>query len=97
MHACERATDANGERIHPSSGPAITGKIANNGLRPFHGHHRNVGYAAKRAKICIHKKGGGELSGGAFIRMTSFNWSPEWTTKFGVIARHRHNEASTSY
>jgi len=36
-YACERATDANGERIHPSPGPAITGKIANNGLRPFHG------------------------------------------------------------
>lgn len=63
IYSCERATDANGECIHPSHrGPAITGKIANNGLRPFHGHHRNVGYAAKRAKICIHKKGGGAVN-----------------------------------
>ena len=35
--ACERETDANGECIHPLPGPAIIGKIANNGLRPFHG------------------------------------------------------------
>ncbi|XP_078038750.1 LOW QUALITY PROTEIN: transcription factor giant [Augochlora pura] len=32
--------------------PATTGKIANNGLR-LSLHHRNLGYVAKRAKICI--------------------------------------------
>lgn len=32
-----------------------TGKIANNGLR-LSLHHRNVGYVAKRAKICIRER-----------------------------------------
>ena len=39
-----------------------TGKIANNGLR-LSLHHRNVGYVAKRAKICIRERRRcGELS-----------------------------------
>ncbi|XP_011063775.1 PREDICTED: LOW QUALITY PROTEIN: uncharacterized protein LOC105151643 [Acromyrmex echinatior] len=52
--ACERETDANGECIHPLL--AITGKIANNGLRVSWTHHRNVGYAGKRAKFVYIRK-----------------------------------------
>lgn len=64
---------------------------------PFAATMENVGYAAKRAaKICIHGKEEAVWwieRGGAFLWMTGrFKRSLEETTKFGVIARHRHNE-----
>jgi len=55
--------------------------------------HRNVGYAAKRAKICIHGKGGVAVNRaqGAFLWMTRRSGpAPERTTKFAVTAEHRH-------
>lgn len=63
VRLCERATDASGERIHPSPGPRRSREKSQiTGCGHFTGHHRNVGYAAKRAKICIHKKGGGAVN-----------------------------------
>lgn len=97
LYLCERATDASGERIHPSPGPRrsreksqitgcgrFTGTIEMWVMQP---KEQKFVYTRKEAVRWIER-------GGAFIRMTSFNRRPEWTTKFGVIAsidimRHR--------
>lgn len=72
-----------------------TGKIANNGLAL---HHRNVGYVAKRAKICILEKRrcGWIEHRDAFLWMTQHFNGASKRTKFGVILGRRHNEYAIS-
>lgn len=68
------------------------------GYGPPQMHHRNVGYTAKRAKICIHGKGGEAMNwaSDAFLWMTRRLSGPKRTTKFGVITKNRYNETSLS-
>lgn len=65
--------DANARWGHSSVAgrrPREKSQITGCGLPP---HHRNLGYVAKRAKICIHREGGGageSSAGGAFLWRT---------------------------
>lgn len=72
-----------------------TGKIANNGLVL---HHRNVGYVAKRAKICIleRRRCGWIERRDAFLWVTRHFNGASKRTKFGVILGRRHNEYAIS-
>lgn len=72
-----------------------TGKIANNGLAL---HHRNVGYVAKGAKICIleRRRCGWIERRDAFLWVTRHFNGASKRTKFGVILGRRHNEYAIS-